>query len=91
MTKYQLLSALHFATEMATRYNSIFKEWQHHALNMLNDYCEEKINVQTYLNFIKQYNLTKIKCEYWNNEASWLQYRLNTKDYEVPNGTLNKE
>lgn len=72
-----LKSALSFANEMCKKYTGLLKEWQHNAVNQLNDYCKGNITCEEYLNFVKGYNKVLLQYDYWLSNQSWLQYRVN--------------
>lgn len=77
---------LHFAKLMLIRYTQLLKEWQHYALVKLNEYCEGKIECEDYVAFIKGYQKTYLRHQYWVAEVSWCQFNINT---EVKNGESN--
>lgn len=72
-----LKSSLNFANEMCKKYTSLLKEWQHNAVNQLNDYCKGNITCEEYLNFVKGYNKVLLQYDYWLSNQSWLQFRVN--------------
>lgn len=73
----QLRSAKNFAQEMVFKYIDLLKEWQHRALNTLNDYCRGNIDVKDFLTFVKTYNKVLLCKEHWEAELSHLNYELN--------------
>lgn len=84
-----LKTALAFAIKMREKYVGLFKEWQHNAVNKLNDYCKDVITTDEYCKFIRAYNNVMLQYEYWLSQETYLQFRLNEEYRNAKSNNAN--
>lgn len=86
-----LQKARNFAVAMSIKYTKLLKEWQHHAINILDDYCHGKINEVDVIKFINSYHRTLNQFEYWTNEVSWLNFCINEVNVNAKSNDTNRQ